>query len=44
MDISVARYFKSGKDGGTDFTTRLVSNCGIYSWYEGSKEENTQLL
>ena len=44
MDISGARYFKSRKDGGTDFTTRLVSNVGIYSWYEGSKEENTQLL
>ena len=44
MDISGARYFKSQKDGGTDFTTRLVSNGGIYSWYEGSKEENTQLL
>ena len=44
MDISGARYFKSRKDGGTDFTTRLVSNGGIYSWYEGSKEENTQLL
>ena len=43
-DISGARYFKSRKDGGTDFTTRLVSNGGIYSWYEGSKEENTQLL
>ena len=44
MDISGARYFKSRKDGGTDFTTRLVSNVGFYSWYEGSKEENTQLL
>ena len=43
-DISGARYFKTRKDGGTDFTTRLVSNGGIYSWYEGSKEENTQLL
>ena len=44
MDISGARYFKSRKDGGTDFTTRLVSIGGIYNWYEGSKEENTQLL
>ena len=44
MDISGARYFKSRKDGGTVFTTRLVSNGGIYSWYEGDKEENTQLL
>ena len=44
MDISGARYFKSRKDSGTDFTTRLVSNGGIYSWYEGNKEENTQLL
>ena len=44
MDISGARYFNSRKDGGKDFTTRLVSNGGIYSWYEGSKEENTQLL
>ena len=43
MDISGARYFKSRRDGGTDFTTSLV-NGGIYSWYEGSKEENTQLL
>ena len=44
MAISGARYFKSRKDHGTDFTTRLVSNGSIYSWYEGSKEENTQLL
>ena len=44
MDISGARYFKTRKDGGTDFITRLVSNGGIYSWHEGSKEENTQLL
>ena len=44
MDISGARYFKSRKDGGTDFTTRLVSIGGIYSWYEGSNKENTRLL
>ena len=39
-----ACYFKSRKDGSTDFATRLVSNGGIYSWYEGSEEENLQLL
>lgn len=33
LDISGARYFKSRKDGSTDFATRLVSNGGIYSWY-----------
>ena len=44
VDISGARYFKSRKDGGTDFTTRLVSKGGIYSWNEGSKEENVHLL
>ena len=44
MGISGARYFKSRKDGATDFTIRLVSNNGIYSWYEGSNEENTRLL
>ena len=31
MDISGARYFKSRKDDGADFTTRFVSNGGIYS-------------
>ena len=44
VDISGARYFKSRKDGGADFTTRLVSKGGIYSWYEGSKEDNAFLL
>ena len=33
IDISGARYFKGRKDGGTDFTTPLVCNGGIYSWY-----------
>ena len=44
VDISGARYFKSQKDGGADFTTMLVSKRGIYSWYEGSKEDNAFLL
>ena len=44
VDISGARYFKSRKDGGADFTTRLVSKGGIYSWYKGSKEDNAFLL
>ena len=44
VDISGARYFKSRKDGGADFTTRLVSKRGIYSRYEGSKEDNAFLL
>ena len=43
MHISGARYFSSRKDGGIDFNTH-VSHGGICSWYEGSKEENTQLL
>ena len=37
MDISGARYFKSRKDSGIDFTTRPVLNGGIYSWYEEEK-------
>ena len=44
VDISGARYFKNRKDGGSDFTTRLVSKGGIYSWYEGGKEDNAFLL
>jgi hypothetical protein len=44
VDISGARYFKNGKDGNADFTTRLVSKGGIYCWYERSKEDNAFLL
>ena len=44
MDISGARYFKSPNNGCADFFTRLAYNGGIYSWCEGSKEENIQLL
>ena len=44
VDISGSRYFKSRKDGGADFTTRLVSKGGIYSWYEEGKEDNVDLL
>ena len=40
MDISGACYFKSRKDGDTNFTTRLVFNGDIYNWYKGSREEN----
>ena len=45
VDISGVRYFRNRKDGDdNDFTTRLVSKGGVYSWNEGSKEENLQLL
>jgi hypothetical protein len=45
VDISGICYFKNRKDGGdNEFTTRLVSKGGVYSWNEGSKEENIQLL
>ncbi|CAB4013171.1 Hypothetical predicted protein [Paramuricea clavata] len=32
VDISGVRYFKNRKDGNADFTTRLVSKGGVYSW------------
>jgi hypothetical protein len=44
IDISGTRYFKNRKDGNADFTTRLVSKGGVYSWYEGSTEDNSFLL
>ena len=44
VDICGTRYFKSRKDGNADFTTRLVSKGGVYSWYEGSKVDNALLL
>ena len=44
IDISGTRYFKSRKDGDADFTVRLVSKGGVYSWNEGSKENNAFLL
>ena len=43
VDISGTRYFKNRKDGNADFTTRLVSKGGVYSWYEGSTEDNAFL-
>ena len=44
VGISGTRYFKNRKDGNADFTTRLVSKGGVYSWYEGSTEDNAFLL
>jgi hypothetical protein len=45
VDISGVRYFTNRKDGDdNEFTTRLVSKGGVYSWNEGSKEEPLQLL
>ena len=44
VDISDTRFFKNRTDGNADFTTRLVSKGGVYSWYEGSKEDNAFLL
>ena len=44
VDISDTRFFKNRTDGNADFTTRLVSKGGAYSWYEGSKEDNAFLL
>ena len=40
VDISDTRFFKNRTDGNADFMTRLVSKGGVYSWYEGSKEDN----
>ena len=44
VDICGTRYFKNRKYGNADFTTRLVSKGGVYSWYEGSTEDNAFLL
>ena len=44
VDISDTRLFKNRTDGNADFTTRLVSKGEVYSWYEGSKEDNAFLL
>ena len=44
VNISETRFFKNRTDGNADFTTRLVFKSGVYSWYEGSKEDNAFLL
>ena len=44
VDLSGTRFFKNRTDGNAHFTTRLVSKGGVYSWYEGSKEDNAFLL
>ena len=40
VDISDTRFFENRTDGNVDFTTKLVSKGGVYSWYKGSKEDN----
>lgn len=44
LGISGARYFKYHGDGSLEFTTRLVSKGGVYSWNDESKEVNLHLL
>ncbi len=44
IDISGTRCFKNLKNGDADFTTKLVSKGGVYSWHEGSKEDNVFVL
>ena len=44
VHISETRFFKNRTDGNADFTTRLVSKGRVYSWYEGSREDNAFLL
>ena len=44
VDTSETRFFKNRTDGNADFTTGLMSKGGVYSWYEGSKEDNAFVL
>ena len=44
VNICEIGFFKNGTNANADFTTRLVSKGGLYSWYEGSKEDNAFLL
>ena len=44
LEISGNRYYKIYKDSSTNFSTRLVSNRGVYSKNIRSSENNVELL